>query len=276
MLIEALQLAAGECIAVVGAGGKTSLCWLLARELVGRGERAVFTTTTRIRQPQPEAFDRIVVGGDPAALLDDAGWRSACIAARVDGAPDDTPLDDSLMPVVHTKLAGFSAEQVCDLYRSISNLQSPITFLVEADGARGLMLKAPADYEPVIPACATSVCIVANLDCLGRPLDGRVAHRPERIAALTGAQMGEPITPELVVSLLAHPQGGLKGIPAGARRIAVLMQRDAQVAHPDAAVVVDGLVARGYERAIVLSPHQDVPCCRLQPVDINLTGLADL
>ncbi len=102
--------------------------------------------------------------------------------------------------------------------RSISNLQSPISFLVEADGARGRWIKAPADYEPVIPPCADVVCVVANLDAIGRPLDGRVAHRAERIAELTGASLGDAVTPELIVDLLSHPEGGFKGIPAGARR----------------------------------------------------------
>ncbi len=252
-----MQIAAGECAAVVGAGGKTSLCWLLARELLARGERVIFTTTTHIRRPQPGAFDRIAIGGDPESALADDGWRSACIAADIDGAPDDTPLDDSLMPIVHTRLAGYSAAQVCNLYQSISKLQSPVSLIVEADGARGLLLKAPADYEPAIPACVTTVCVVASLDCLGQPLDERVAHRPQRIAALTGARIGEPITPQLVADVLAHPRGGLKGIPPAARRVAVLTQRDGQAAHSGAADIIAGLRARGYDRAVMLSTRTE-------------------
>jgi probable selenium-dependent hydroxylase accessory protein YqeC len=108
-------------------------------------------------------------------------------------------------------------------------------------------LKAPGEAEPVIPPCADLVCVVANLDAIGRPLDARVAHRPERIARLTGAEPGAPITPELVVTLLAHPAGGLKGIPAQARAVAVLTREDESRPHPAAAPIAQALLARGFD-----------------------------
>jgi molybdenum cofactor cytidylyltransferase len=245
-----------ECVTVVGAGGKTSLCWLLLRDFAARGERAIFTTTTRIRRPQATAFDVITLSEAPA--LPPGDWRTACIASAVDGLPDDRPLAESLMPVVYTKLAGFSADQFQAFYPSISNLPSPISLIVEADGARGLMLKAPAAYEPAIPACATSVCVVANLAALGRPLDERTAHRPERIARLTGTNLGALISAQILVDVLLHPEGGLKGIPAQARRIAVLMQRDEPAAQADVAFILNELAARGYDHAFVISPRAAV------------------
>jgi molybdenum cofactor cytidylyltransferase len=252
MLLDVLPLAPGACVAVVGAGGKTSLCWRLARELAQRGRRAVFTTTTRIRQPAPGAFDQLAIGEADSviAALRASAWLTACAAARVDGPVDGRPAPGWDMPVVHTKLAGFPALDICDLRRSLSNPQSPISFLVEADGARGLRLKAPGEAEPVIPPCADLVCVVANLDAIGRPLDERAAHRPERIARLTGAEPGAPITPELVIALLAHPDGGLKGIPQGARGAAVLTQEDARRPHPAAATIAQALLARGYDAVL--------------------------
>ena len=155
------------------------------------------------------------------------------------------------MPAVHTRLAGFSGEDVCRLHTMLAHGSTPVTLLVEADGARGLLLKAPADYEPVIPRCASAVCVVAGLDALGRPLDEQVAHRIERITALTGAQAGAAITPQMMVALLSHPEGGLKGIPAGAHTIAVLNQRDAHQPYPDGARIARGLAARGFDRVVV-------------------------
>ncbi len=253
-LLQALTVRPDDCVAVVGAGGKTSLCWRLARELAQQGEPVVFTTTTRIRQPAPGAFDLLEVSdisqvSDALALS--SGWRTACVAAAIDGAIDDTPVAESLMPAVHTKLAGFSGEDVRRLHTMLAHGSTPVTLLVEADGARGLLLKAPAEYEPVIPRCASVVCVVAGLDALGRPLDERVAHRIERIAALTGAQAGDIITPDILVALLSHPDGGLKRIPAGARAIAVLNQRDVNQPHPDGARIARALAARGFDRAVV-------------------------
>lgn len=255
MLINALGIHPGECIAVVGAGGKTSLCWLLAQEIAARGERVIYTTTTHIRQPLPGAFDAVTI--DPSASIPSGAWRTACIASTVDGPLDDRHMPDSLMPVQYTKLQGYSVGDVDALYHSVSNLQSPVSLLVEADGARGLWLKAPADYEPVIPACSTTVCVVANLEALGRPLDECTAHRPERIALLAGVNAGAPITAQLLAAVMTHPEGGLQGIPEQARRLAVLMQRYERAAHPDAAFIVNELVARGYARAAVISPRAE-------------------
>src|SRR6266542_3311978 len=120
-----VQTVPGECIAVVGAGGKTSLCWLLAQDLVRRGSRVVFTTTTRIRQPAQGIFDVQVCGASASqalAQLISQRWRTACLYESLDGPPDDTPLAESLMPVLHTKLAGFSGDEICNLYHSISTL----------------------------------------------------------------------------------------------------------------------------------------------------------
>lgn len=249
-LFEALDVQPGDCVAVVGAGGKTSLCWRLARELSARGHRVVFTTTTRIRQPAPGAFDLLKVSD---TLTASSAWRTACIASAIDGPIDDTPVAESFMPAVHTKLAGFSAEAVCRLREALAQGRAPVTLLVEADGARGLLLKAPADYEPVIPPCANLVCVVAGLDALGRPLDERVAHRVERITALTRVQAGDIITPDMMVALLSHRDGGLKDIPAGARAMAVLNQRDAHQPHPNAARIARGLIPRGFDRAVVVA-----------------------
>ena len=47
---------AGELIALVGAGGKTTVAWRLLRSLVDSGERAIFTTSTRIFQPKGVAL----------------------------------------------------------------------------------------------------------------------------------------------------------------------------------------------------------------------------
>ncbi len=275
-IVELCHIGAHECIAVVGAGGKTGLCWLLLRDLVARGDRVIFTTTTRVRQPAPGAFDVLAI--NPSPLVPPGGWRTACLASSLDGAPDDRPLLESLMPVVHTKLVGFTADQIQTLYATMNGStplgddsapqsgELPMSLIIEADGARGLMLKAPGDNEPVIPATATTVCVVANLESIGQPLDARVAHRPERIAQITGAPMGHLIDADTIAAALAHPAGGLKHIPPGARRVAVLMQRSKHddssslwELHPDAVAMAQRLYVAGYDHVIALSPRTQGP-----------------
>jgi len=82
--------------------------------------------------------------------------------------------------------------------------------------------KAPAAYEPVIPADTTLVVPVVGADVFGKPLDADHVHRPELVSALSGAPPGTPITPAIVARVLAHPQGGRKGVPAGARVIVLI------------------------------------------------------
>ena len=86
--------------------------------------------------------------------------------------------------------------------------------LVEADGAKRLPLKAPAEYEPVIPPCADAVAAVAGMDAVGQAV-GAVCHRPERVCALLGAGAEHVLTPEDVALLLAKPPGGAEGCGGG-------------------------------------------------------------
>jgi hypothetical protein len=50
-LTEALGIEAREMISLVGAGGKTTLMFRLAKELSLSGKRLVTTTTTKILEP---------------------------------------------------------------------------------------------------------------------------------------------------------------------------------------------------------------------------------
>ena len=94
--------------------------------------------------------------------------------------------------------------------------------LNEADGSRMRPFKAPAAHEPVIPAETTLVVPVVGADVFGQPLDAEHVHRPELVSALSGAPLGAPITPEIVARVLAHPEGGRKGVPAGARVVVLI------------------------------------------------------
>jgi molybdenum cofactor cytidylyltransferase len=77
--------------------------------------------------------------------------------------------------------------------------------------------KAPAEHEPVVPDCTTLLVPVVGIDALGRPLTEKYVHRAGRVAELAGAEVGVEVTPEIVASVLAHPLGGLKGLPPVAR-----------------------------------------------------------
>jgi molybdenum cofactor cytidylyltransferase len=95
--------------------------------------------------------------------------------------------------------------------------------VVEADGSRMLPVKAPAAHEPVIPDETGLLVPVVGIDALSGPIR-EVAHRPERVSAITGLAPEQTLTPEALAALLTSSQGGLKDAPQAAR-VAVLINK---------------------------------------------------
>lgn len=208
-LISAFRFSAKNVIALTGGGGKTTLMFRLADELVAAGRRVVTTMTTRIFVSQSAHAPVCLMLHDEAALL-----------ARLPAALSEYGhvLVAGGTTVEQDKVHGVAPEFVDRL----AGQRAVDAVIVEADGSRGRPFKAPAAHEPVVPAGATVVAPVVGLDVLGRPLTVGHVHRPELVAALTGAAIGDPVTPELIAAVLAHPAGGAKGRPAGCRLVPFL------------------------------------------------------
>ncbi|MBI1988080.1 MAG: putative selenium-dependent hydroxylase accessory protein YqeC [Nitrospinae bacterium] len=211
-LIEALEVRAGEMVCLVGGGGKTSLMFWLGRELAERYGRAIMTTTTRILEPNPSQAPCLLVSADEEEiralirpLLDEHG-RVTLAARRL---PEG-------------KLSGFPSEVIERLALALPG----VPWVIEADGSRQKPLKAPNATEPVIPPSTSLVVAMVGLDALEGRLTEEYVFRPEVAARLLGVPLGDPVVPEHVVGLLAHPEGILKGTPPGARTIAFLNKVD--------------------------------------------------
>lgn len=200
-LPEAFGIGAGELVAVVGGGGKTSLMFGLAAVLPGR---TVVTTTTRIFAAQMRLAPAAVVysGGEAAELT--------------------LPLAEHPFVLVVGAVSGEKALGVSpDLPGRLLKRPDVDYVLVEADGSRMRPSKAPAEHEPVIPPETTLVVPVVGIDAVGGWV-ADVSHRPERVQALTGVEADEVMTAEALGILVAHPQGGRKGVPVGARVIPLI------------------------------------------------------
>ncbi len=221
-LCEALAIRPGEVVSIVGAGGKTTLAMRLMAELAAAGQAVVFTTTTKILEPVLADDERLVLSDRADTVLQLvpewlASYRKIFLAAA--RLAESTPVPaDYPFPVRPHKLQGVPPDMVDALAAALP----AVVIVNEADGARHRWLKAPAGHEPVVPGATTLLVPVANLAVLGRPLDEASVFRPERVAALSGTVIGQPVTAETVAATLAHPQGGLKGAPPGARVAAVL------------------------------------------------------
>jgi molybdenum cofactor cytidylyltransferase len=200
-LMKALEPKRGEVVSLVGAGGKTTTMFRLAEELASEGWRVVTTTTTMIRREGRCGYTIVEREGD--VLLEKAR-RALADFSRITVATAFSSAD--------VKLIGIDPS----LVDALIGLAEVDAVIVEADGAKGRSLKAPAPYEPVIPASTSLMLPVAAADAVGQPLDERYVHRPEIVAQVTGAKLGQIITPDLVSATLLHPDGGLKHAPPAA------------------------------------------------------------
>ena len=206
-LLEALDVANDDVVALVGGGGKTTAMFRLANDIVAKGGRAITTTTTRIFGAQIALSPAHV----PAALA---------MRDRVEHA---LARHGQVLVIGETDRESGKAEGVSlELFGRLRAWFPDACVLNEADGSRMRPFKAPAGHEPVIPAETTLVVAAVGADVLGKPLDADHVHRPELIGALAGVPLGAPITPEVVAAVLAHPDGGRKGVPPRARFVVMV------------------------------------------------------
>ncbi|MCL1587589.1 MAG: selenium cofactor biosynthesis protein YqeC, partial [Actinomycetia bacterium] len=148
-LVDRLGIGHTELISIVGAGGKTTLLHGLGRDLASVGYRVVLTTTTRM------AADQVTEPVCWSTIPDDV------TAAHVHGTP--LFVMSRLTP---DKAVGPDPASVDRLFeRSAAD-----HVIVEADGARTMSIKSPADHEPMIPSRSTLVIVVVGADALGRSL----------------------------------------------------------------------------------------------------------
>lgn len=199
---EQLRPAPPAIISLTGGGGKTSLLFALGMALANTGRSVLCTTTTKMLLP--EAGDGLTVAIEEDSSRLQPPGREALYAAR--------PPDARRAP---EKVLGYSPEDIDGLLRR----EFAEWILVEADGAAGRPLKAPARHEPVIPSLTGVAVAVMGLECVGKPLTEAVAFRMAEIMAITGLSPGESVTPRALANLVGHPDGMFKNVPASAKRL---------------------------------------------------------
>ncbi len=235
-LAQALGVGERPRVALVGSGGKTTAMFTLARELP---PPVLVTTTTHLAPEQVRWADEHWVGPDPAGRVLPPEVRNR--------RPQGVCLLTG--PEVQGRIAGLSPAALETVLSRRPFRDWPC--LVEADGARRLPLKAPAAHEPVIPAWVEVVVTVAGLWGLGRPLDEGTVHRPARFAALSGLRPGAVVDVAALARVLMHPQGGLKGVRPGMRRVALLTGAETPLRAAQGLGVARRLLG-AYERVVLV------------------------
>ncbi|WP_051305893.1 selenium cofactor biosynthesis protein YqeC [Desulfogranum mediterraneum] len=186
LFYRALGLGPGQVVCLVGAGGKTSLLYRLAREARALGLRVLVSTTTRIARPADETYDGLDLSGALFAgreLSRPGIYLGGSAAAR------------------GSKIRGVGPEL-------LSREQPRFDLvLLEADGAARKPLKGWKASEPVIPALTSRTIGVVDIQTIGAVITQQLVHRLELFLELTRAKVGEPVRLEHLCRLITHERG---------------------------------------------------------------------
>ena len=201
----------GDIAAIVGAGGKTTTMFALANALAERGLRVVTAKSTTVHRPSLARAPKLLVSPPDR-------WKTD-LPPALDAHPVITVVTAAPTPRRYDGIPP-------DLAPDLLNASGADILVVEADGARRRLLKAPASHEPAMPPSATLVIPVACLAAVGRPLTERHVHRPELVAEILGIGLETRLTVDHVLKLLLDTRAGRKAAPASARLWPVLTATD--------------------------------------------------
>jgi probable selenium-dependent hydroxylase accessory protein YqeC len=242
-LKEAFSIRPKEVISLVGAGGKTTLMFALARELMNPKGVVITTTTTKIFPPSATDVPYVLTSSDRGEIIDfilkngtDLGHIN--LASGKSGATG--------------KLLGIEPAVV----QKLIDLDPVLHIIVEADGAACKPLKAPNPaYEPVIPPSTSLVIPIIGIEALGQALAEEHVFRSEIAAKLTGLSIGETLSAEVIANLIVHPSGIIRGSPGRARVVPFINKVDLQADLSGAREIGIKVLPGG------VAPHL-VPLCR--------------
>jgi len=212
-LKTAIAMGDSGVVSLVGAGGKTSLMYALAKELVAIEKRVLTTTTTKIFMPNVEESPVSIVSGVPGDIVVKA----------------QSLLQDHLHLTVgcdylpeQGKLTGLNPEALlCILQAKLFDF-----IIIEADGAAGRSLKACAPHEPVVPQFSDIIVSLVGLDVLGRPLDEKWVFRSELFSNITGLPLMHPVTESAISSILLHDAASIRSTIKATRKVVFFNKAD--------------------------------------------------
>ena len=205
---KALRAQPSSCIAFVGAGGKSTAMFHLAREIASP---VIVTATTHLGTWQMPLADSHIITDDTTTIeqIKVNPHNGVTLITGIIEGDRIKPAGDELLRQLHS---------FC--------LTRNIPLLIEADGGRQKPLKAWADHEPPIPAFVDHVVQVVGMNGIGKPLTDQNVHRAEIFSKLSGLPIGETITAKALIQVLTNENGGLKNITSKAKRSALLNQAD--------------------------------------------------
>ena len=213
-LYQDLDLMKYRVTAVTGGGGKTSLMFALGRHSA-EYTFTLLTTTTKIFAPSPDVSPFEIVAGS-----DD-------LIRKINNTEDLPSMMTAAKEMNGGKLSGYTPEEISN----IASKSRVGRMIVEADGSRGLSLKAYEAWEPPVPAVTECHFIVVGADIFRDPLSPANAFRFDIIRQKFSLQAGEMISFANCAALLSNREEYLKNSPERAVRILFINKCDLLADH---------------------------------------------
>lgn len=211
-------------ICLVGAGGKSTIMYVLAAKYAREGKKILVTTSTHIWEPKSCYASNIT---EVRAL-----WQAGNYAV----AGQREAGTGKLVGLTGGELTQYEAE--ADVV------------LVEADGAKNKPCKVPRAGEPVIlPECDTVIGVV-GLDALGCSIES-ACFRVEEVCALLGVTAGHVLTEADLAKILVSEQGTKKSV--GTRNYYVVLNKcDNAALLKKAAIIKELLISQRMKKEQII------------------------
>ena len=187
-LNKILDIKKGDMISIVGAGGKTTLMFLLANELKNKG-KVLVTTTTKIYNPSEEV-DNLALGEEGYKFLKSINDNG--IYAYGEYINDEN------------KLIGADVEILNGLTDSFDYI------LVESDGSKRKDLKAWNNNEPVLSGITSNTIGVLSLKTINMEINNENIHRLKEFTSLTNSKEGEKVNLDTLIEVIFNKKGLFK------------------------------------------------------------------
>ncbi len=201
-LVEALEIDPScRSIAIVGAGGKTTLMYALAKNLINKGKTVISTTSTKIFPPEKNQSGGLILIEDIFSGINDIISQVQALRHLSVGMKFDP---------ISGKLLGVSSDQIFLMLSWADHV------IIEADGAAGRPVKSPIATEPVIPDFVDLVIPVIGLDSVLSVANSLNVFRLNEFLRITGLTQNQIIGVPEIVTLFNAPDGALRNIPAQA------------------------------------------------------------
>lgn len=196
-----LQTTLPEVVSLVGGGGKTTIIRHLQKEyrklLICHG----VSTTTHMQYKKDRSFldEESLEGFFHVYHETGTAWMG--------------------IPVEMGKMRGMSIAFLEQLYKK------NVTLFLEADGAKYLPVKCPAEHEPVIVPFSTVVVNVYGLDGLGSRIEEK-CFRSEKLAAFLKKEKEDLLEADDIRKLAVSTDSGRKNVPDQSSYQVVLNKAD--------------------------------------------------